>query len=93
LGTALIEVISLFKYQGSKRIKGSVESILFQPPQQIENLAVGVNWLEKFLDLSSKQFVEFVKHSCSDSILKTQGSPTIYLKDVNKLVQRYEDNL
>lgn len=86
---ALVEIINMLKYQGAERVKEAFNEILFQPHQQIEHLVVGILWLEKHLYISSKALVEFAKNNCSNLILKTQGQPSIQLRDVKYLVQEY----
>jgi hypothetical protein len=90
LGSAFIEVIQMFKYQGAKRVKEVFESILFSPPKEIDNIGVGINWLEKYFDIPPDNLVDVVKNSCSNFILKTQGRESILLKDVKLVVETYD---
>jgi hypothetical protein len=89
LGYIITPIITYLNDPGSQHIFDVLRNLIISPPENTAELRVGVKKLEKLYGLQSGILVAFAKIQFSDYLIKSQGSPSLFVSHVHHLINSY----
>lgn len=87
----MIEPIMPFVHDpGCKHIFDTFREFILNCPEQLSELRVGLNWLEKMFGIKKGMLSDFTKKEFAECLRKTQGAPSILALDAGELINAFQ---